>query len=116
MALHKDPAVSSMVMFGLMLSLDCSERLGLLSSVRVINRVMSLFCLVVYRVSRYLGMSDYVGVNYYVGCSCSCCCLAVVVSRRPKSCRRSHVVVCRRQWSLCSSSEMVVNCRACRVS
>ena len=70
MALHKDPAVSSMVLCGLMLSLGQPVRFGLLSSVRVTVRVMSLFYLVVYRVSRYLGMSGYVGVNYYVGCSC----------------------------------------------
>ena len=60
------------------------------------------------------GMSWYVGLDYYVCCGCVCC--FVVVSRRPESCIRSRAIVYRRQWSLCSSSVVVVGCRVCHVS
>ena len=67
MALYKDPVVSWMVRFVRTMSLGPFFRFGSFSSVHVTNHVTRL--LVGYKVLKYLEMSGYVDVNYYVGCS-----------------------------------------------
>ena len=79
-----DPLVSVWVLWNPpSMVLNQSERLGSLSIVRVIIRVMTGLSrrLEVYSVVRYRGVNWYVGVYYYFCCSCFRCC--VVVIRRP---------------------------------